>query len=88
MSSPDITKIYNDSKDESNFPESLKMANISPVYKKDETSNKITIDLSAYFPPFLNVLKEPWTIKYTYTWVNIYRNFYVAFEKVKVRNTA
>ena len=36
-----ITKIYNDTEDESKFPGSLKMANISPVYKKDETSNKI-----------------------------------------------
>ena len=38
--SSDIAKIYNDSKDESKFPGSLKMADISPVHKKDETSNK------------------------------------------------
>ena len=46
---------------------------------------KITIDLSVYIPPFLNFLKETCTIKYIYTWVNIYYNFYVAFEKATER---
>ena len=38
--SPYITKLYNHSKDESKLPGFLKLANISPVHKKDETSNK------------------------------------------------
>ena len=35
-----LTKIYNDSKESSNFPEPLKMADITPAHKKDETTNK------------------------------------------------
>ena len=38
--SPYITKIYTDSKNESKFPGCLKMADISPVDKKDDLSNK------------------------------------------------
>ena len=37
---PYIPKIYNDSKNEIKFPGSLKMADISPVHKKDDLSNK------------------------------------------------
>ena len=38
--SPFITKIFNESILNSNFPQSLKQADITPVYKKDERTNK------------------------------------------------
>ena len=42
---PLLTKIYNDSKVNSNFPEALKMADITPAYKKDDAVVRVTIDL-------------------------------------------
>ena len=38
--SPFITKMYNDSKLNMNFPDSLKLADITPTHKKDDTTNK------------------------------------------------
>ena len=38
--SPFICRIFNDSILNYNFPDSLKMADISPVHKKDETMTK------------------------------------------------
>ena len=38
--SPFLTKFYNDSKSNSNFPDPLKWAEITPVHKKDETTIK------------------------------------------------
>ena len=37
---PLITKIYNKSKYDGNFPTSLKCADITPAHKKDETTKK------------------------------------------------
>ena len=48
--SPCITKICNDSNDESKFPGSLKMADISPVQKDGETSNKNNYIPVSIFP--------------------------------------
>ena len=38
--SPFISKIYNESIEDSNFPVALKKADITPVHKKNETTNK------------------------------------------------
>ena len=38
--SPFVTKIYNDSNRNLNFPDPLKLADITPTYKKDDTTNK------------------------------------------------
>ena len=38
--SPFITKIYNDSKSNTDFPDHLKYADITPAHKKDETTIK------------------------------------------------
>ena len=38
--SPLITKIYNKSIDNCNFPKAIKMADITPAHKKEETTNK------------------------------------------------
>ena len=43
--SPFICRIFNDSIINYTFPDSLKMADITPVHKKDETTIKITIAL-------------------------------------------
>ena len=40
ISSVYLTKIYNDSKDFQNFPDSLKYADVIPIHKKDEKTNK------------------------------------------------
>ena len=55
--SPYITKIYNDSKNESKFPGSLKMADISPVHKKDDLSNK-TNNRPVSILPFISKIFE------------------------------
>ena len=38
--SPFVTKMYNDSNIHLNFPDPLKLADITPTYKKDDTTNK------------------------------------------------
>ena len=38
--SPLLTKIYNDTKENVDFPDSVKMADIIPAYKKGETTDK------------------------------------------------
>ena len=38
--SPFLTKIYNETKGNGNFPNALKLAVVTPTYKKGETTNK------------------------------------------------
>ena len=45
-----LTKIYNVSKDDLIFPETLKNGDVVPIDKKEEKTKKKTIGLSAYFP--------------------------------------
>ena len=47
---PLLTKIYNDSKVNSNFPEALKMADITPAYKKDDVADKGNYRLVSNLP--------------------------------------
>ena len=42
ITSPYLTKICNDSKMNLIFPESLKLADVIPIHKKDEKTNKKT----------------------------------------------
>ena len=84
--SPYITKIYNDSKNESKFPGSLKMAGISPVHKKDDLSSKTNYRPVSILPSISKIFERD-MCNQIYIWMNICHIFYVAFVKAIVRNT-
>ena len=54
--SPFITKMYNVSKSNSNFPNRLKLADVTPVHKKEEITTKCNYRPSEYFIPYLQNL--------------------------------
>ena len=45
-----------------NFPYTMKLANVTPVYKKGNRSEKVIIDLSAYCQTYQKSLKDVSTI--------------------------
>ena len=50
MCSPFLTKIYNETKGNGNFPNALKMADVISAYKKGETTNKDNYRPVSVFP--------------------------------------
>ena len=57
---------FNDSVEKSNFPSSLKKANITPVFKRKVTEIlRITTDQSAYFQICLKYLSDVFFVNYT-----------------------
>ena len=56
---------FNDSVEKSNFPSSLKKANITPVFKKVTEILRITTDQSASFQIYLKYLSDEFFVNYT-----------------------
>ena len=67
-----ITEMYNESNRKSNFPNSLKLADVTPAHKKDER--------------IIKFMKETYLIKFKYTLINIYHLFCMVFARVIVHN--
>ena len=59
--SPFLSDIYNKLVTLSNFPNSRKMAVVTPPYKKDGTIDKIIIDQSASYQAYLRFLEDIFT---------------------------
>ena len=53
-----ISKIYNDSIQNSNFPVQLKKADITPAHKKDETTNKKNYRPVSILPPVSKIFER------------------------------
>ena len=82
-------KLFNASIIYSRFPNKLKLAEVSPAYKKDEISNKqnyrpISI-LSTVYKMFERLL---YNIRYLRVWKSISRRIHVALEKVTAHKIA
>ena len=52
-----ISKMYNESKNNDKFPDSLKTADVTPIYKEKERTSKKNIDQSVYFKFSRNYMK-------------------------------
>ena len=66
----------------SNFPSSLKKANITPVFKKKVTEIlRITTDQSAYFQICLKYLNDVFFVHYTVLCLNSCQNTKIPFGK-------
>ena len=60
-----ITEMFNESKSKADFPNPLKLADITPAHKKEErTIKKITIDLSVFSHQSQKYLKESCITKF------------------------
>ena len=68
--SPVITKIYNKSKENCDFPNALKMADITPAHKKEETTNKENYRPVSILPSISKILEG-----------NMYDNIYMYMDK-------
>ena len=79
--SPFITKMYNESNRKSNFPNSLKLADVTPAHKKDERIMKGNYRNVSILPP-LKFMKETYLIEFQYILINIYHLFCVVFARV------
>ena len=86
--SPVIIKIYNTSKENCDFPNALKMADITPAHKKRRLQIKKTIVLSAFFRRYQKSCRAICMIIYTCIWVNICRHTFAGFAGAIVHNTA
>ena len=84
ISSVYLTKIYNDSKDFQNFPDSLKYAD---VIRMKKLIKKIIVQ-SAFSPLYPNYSKGICIIKLIFTLKNIFPLTYLASEKDIVRSNA
>ena len=62
-----LTKIYNDSKDVQNFPDSLKYADVTPIQKKDEKTTKVNDRPVSLFPTISKIFERD-----MYNQINIY----------------
>ena len=69
-----------------NFPCTMKLANIKPVYKKVIDQRKIIIDLSAYYQTYQKSLKDVLTSKCLNILKEQYLNNNAVFGKNIVRN--
>ena len=86
--SPFITKIYNISKFKSEFPPTLKLAQILPQHIKRVIGQlMITIDQLVFFLLFLRFLREICLIKCFHMLTNIYPLFYLGFAKATAQST-
>ena len=81
-----ITNIYNKSICDCAFPEPLKLADITPVHKKDETTLKQTIDQLASYRQYQKYLKEICIMKLMYLWKSIFLPTYVGFVEGSLRS--
>ena len=72
--------MYNESNRKSNFPNSLKLADVTPAHKKDERIIKGNYRNVSKF------MKETYLIKFQYTLINIYHLFCMVFARVIVHN--
>ena len=68
--SPAITKIYNKSKENCDFPNALKMADITPAHKKEETTNNENYRPVSILPSISKFLED-----------NMYDNIYMYMDK-------
>ena len=83
--SPFITEMYNESNRKSNFPNSLKLADVTLAHKQDERiikGNYINVSI----PLSLKFMEEAYLIKFQYTLINIYHLFCVVFARAIVHN--
>ena len=79
---------FNDSVEKSNFPSSLKKANITPVFKKVTEILRITTDQSASFQIYLKYLNDVFFVIYTVLYLNYPQNTSSVFAKTTVRSIA
>ena len=78
---------FNNSIYQSEFPSVLKLANITPTFKKGEILRK-TIDQSAYFQTSQKSLNDACLLKFPVLWIPIYQSNTVGLEKVTAHSTA
>ena len=77
-----ITKLYNDSNLSLKFPDALKLADITPTYKKMILQIRKTIDQLVFYHLSPNYLRELCLIKYRSILISFYLLIYVDFERV------
>ena len=71
--SPFITKFYNDSLSESNFPDLLKQADITPAHKKDDRTNKENYRPISILPAISKIFE-----RIIYEQISAYMNNYLS----------
>ena len=71
--SPLLSKIYNNTKQNGNFPDSLKMADITPAYKKGETTDKGNYRPVSILPSVSKIFE-----RHMYDQINSYMNSYLS----------
>ena len=86
--SPFITEMYNESNRKSNFPNSLKLADVIPAHKKEERIIKGNYRNVSILPPVSKIYERD-----IFDQISVYIDkylspFYVAFAKVIVHNIA
>ena len=77
---------FNDSVEKSNFPSSLKKANITPVFKKVTEILRITTDQSASFQIYLKYLNDVFSVNHTVLCFNSCQNTSAVFAKSTVHS--
>ena len=82
-----ICKYFNESLEKSKFPDCLKLANVTPVFKKGARTSKNNYRLVSILP-ILSKLLEGLISKQLSEFLKVYyRNFSVVLGKVMVPNT-
>ena len=69
------------------FPDDLKLVDITPIFKKEDSLNKKTIYLSAYWLIYQKYLKGFYTNKLIVLWKTSFHVTYAGSEKIPMRST-
>ena len=76
-----ITKIINMSIDSGIFPNRLKEAQVTPIFKKNDPFLKVSIGLSAYYLYLQTILKKFYLFNCQIVLIKFLTIFYVRLEK-------
>ena len=68
------------------FPHSMKSANITPVFKKNDQTDKTPIGLVAYFPIYQNCLKDAFINNYQHILMGYFLNNNVDLGRVSMHS--
>ena len=79
---------FNNSIYQSEFPSVLKLANITPAFKKGDRNSKENYRQSAYFQTSQKSLNDACLVKFPVLWIPIYQSNTVGLEKVTAHSTA
>ena len=78
--------IFNNSIEQSSFPDELKLADVSSLFKKEVKTFKGNYRPISVLPTVSKVFEGSWILRFLHTWLRIYNGCFVVFARAAMPN--